>query len=67
MREQVKDIDLLKHIRDISKVLMEWEQQYSFDQVHGYYAINPHQLWQVIEQDIPTIQPIIENYITELE
>lgn len=33
--------------------------------VHGYYAINPHQLWQVVEQDIPIIKPFIEKYITE--
>ena len=33
--------------------------------VHGYYAINPNQLWQVIEQDIPKIIPFIEKYILE--
>ena len=114
MREPVKDIDRLNHIRDISIVLLEWKQQYTFDQVqanpilyygfvkhvemigeavymlssqfrethdslpwrdiesmrhvlvHGYYAINPHQLWQVIEQDIPVILPKIESFIRDL-
>ena len=115
MRESIKDIDRLHHILEISDTLLEWKQQYSYEQVnanpilyygfvkhvemigeavymltrsfcdthpelpwkdiegmrhvlvHGYYSINPHQLWQVIEQDIPVIRPQIENYIKELE
>lgn len=34
--------------------------------VHGYYAINPNQLWQVIEQDIPIIKPQIEKYLQDI-
>ena len=35
--------------------------------VHGYYAITPHKVWNVIEKDIPVLRPQIERYITELE
>lgn len=31
--------------------------------VHGYYAIKPEQVWQVITVDIPTLKPQIENLI----
>lgn len=113
MREPIKDLDRLQHILDISNVLLEWRQKYTFDEVqsnpilyygfvkhvemigeavymltadfrnshkelpwrdiesmrhvlvHGYYAINPNQLWQVIEQDIPVIKPQIERYLKE--
>ena len=35
--------------------------------VHGYYKINPKQLWNTIEQDIPELKPIIEQYYRESE
>lgn len=114
MREAIKDKDRLQHILDISNVLLEQKQKYTFEEVqanpilyygfvkhiemigeavymltiqfrethttipwrdiesmrhvlvHGYYAINPRQLWTVIEQDIPEIKPFIEKYIQEL-
>lgn len=113
MREPIKDSDRLQHILDISVVLLDWCQKYTFEEVqanlilyfgfvkhvemigeavymltpdfrnthpelpwrdiesmrhvlvHGYYAINPNQLWQVIEQDIPVIKPQIEKYLIE--
>ena len=34
--------------------------------VHGYYKIRPKQLWNTIENDIPTLRPYIETYIKEL-
>lgn len=34
--------------------------------VHGYYTIDPQQLWGVIEDDIPSLKPIIERYLQEL-
>ena len=33
--------------------------------VHGYYAINPQQLFRVITEDIPVLRPQIERYIKE--
>ena len=33
--------------------------------VHGYYAITPHKVWHVINNDLPTLRPQIENYIKE--
>ena len=35
--------------------------------VHGYYKINPKQLWNTIEQDIPELRPWIEQYYKECE
>lgn len=34
--------------------------------VHGYFSISPEVLWDVIENDIPTLIPIIRSYIEEL-
>lgn len=33
--------------------------------VHGYYTINPDDLWETIEYDIPSLKPHIEKYIKE--
>lgn len=33
--------------------------------VHGYYQIRPIQLWNVIENDIPKLRPLIEKYIAD--
>ncbi|MBD5261736.1 MAG: DUF86 domain-containing protein [Bacteroides sp.] len=35
--------------------------------VHGYFSISAEVLWDVIENDIPTLIPIIESYIEELK
>lgn len=31
--------------------------------VHGYYTISAEVLWDVIQNDIPTLIPILESYI----
>lgn len=31
--------------------------------VHGYYAIRPEQVWQVVEVDIPVLKPQIESLL----
>ena len=33
--------------------------------VHGYYQINPYQVWNIIQNDIPVFKPKIEKYIRE--
>lgn len=33
--------------------------------VHGYYAITPHKVWNVIEKDLPILKPQIEKYLQE--
>ena len=33
--------------------------------VHGYYAITPHKVWHVIQNDLPILRPQIERYIKE--
>lgn len=35
MRESIKDLDRLQHILDISNVLLEWRQKYTFDEVQA--------------------------------
>lgn len=35
--------------------------------VHGYYHIKPEQLWATVENDIPSLKPIIEKYYMELK
>lgn len=35
MREPIKDLDRLQHILDISNVLLEWRQKYTFDEVQA--------------------------------
>ena len=34
--------------------------------VHGYYTIEPEQLFATIQNDIPELRPIIEKYLKEL-
>lgn len=34
--------------------------------VHGYYAISPEKLWDVVENYVPKLKPIIERYYEEL-
>lgn len=34
--------------------------------VHGYFSISPEVLWDVIENDIPMLIPVIRRYIEEL-
>ncbi|MGM9743102.1 MAG: DUF86 domain-containing protein [Candidatus Cryptobacteroides sp.] len=31
--------------------------------VHGYYQIEPDQLWNTIDRDIPSLKPLIENIL----
>ena len=33
--------------------------------VHGYYAITPHKVWRVINNDLPLLRPQIDQYIKE--
>ena len=33
--------------------------------VHGYYMISPHKVWAVIDNDLPSLRPIIEQLIEE--
>ena len=35
--------------------------------VHGYYTINPRQLWNIIEKDIPTLKPQIEHLLETVD
>lgn len=35
--------------------------------VHGYFSINSDVLWDVIQNDIPKLIPVLEDYIRELE
>lgn len=35
--------------------------------VHGYFTISPDALWDVIQNDIPDMIPILEKYLKELE
>lgn len=34
--------------------------------VHGYFSISPELLWDVIENDIPSLIPILKSYLLEL-
>ncbi|MGM9790096.1 MAG: DUF86 domain-containing protein [Candidatus Cryptobacteroides sp.] len=31
--------------------------------VHGYYQIEPNQLWNTVDHDIPMLKPLIENIL----
>lgn len=33
--------------------------------VHGYYMITPHKVWNVIENDLPALRPLIERFVAE--
>ena len=33
--------------------------------VHGYFSISPDVLWDVIQNDIPALVPILKLYLTE--
>lgn len=35
--------------------------------VHGYYTIDPKQVWDTIDRDIATLKPYIEDFIREEE
>ena len=32
--------------------------------VHGYYTVSPEILWDVIQNDIPSMIPILESYLS---
>lgn len=34
--------------------------------VHGYYTINPVDLWQTVVVDIPTLKPQIDKILSEM-
>lgn len=34
--------------------------------VHGYFKITPEDLWDVIQNDIPSMIPVLEGYLSEL-
>ena len=59
---------LTKEFRDAHSDT-EWEviEKMRHVLVHGYYAITPHKVWNVINKDLPSLRPQIENYIAELE
>lgn len=33
--------------------------------VHGYFTITPEDLWDVIQNDVPVMIPILEKYLNE--
>ena len=33
--------------------------------VHGYFLISPPRVWNVINNDLPTLRPLIERFIEE--
>ncbi len=35
--------------------------------VHGYFKITPEDLWDVIQNDIPAMIPILERYFKEID
>lgn len=35
--------------------------------VHGYFTIIPEVLWDVVQNDIPAMIPILENYLMETD
>ena len=34
--------------------------------VHGYYQVDPEEVWNVIEQDIQPLKEQVEKYLTEM-
>ena len=113
MREEVRDIERLRHILEAANVLINYKDHHTLEEaqsdpivyyglvkhveiigeavykltleyrtnhpevnwddvermrhvlVHGYYKIRPHQLWETIITDVPTLKPIIERLIDE--
>jgi len=35
--------------------------------VHGYYTIDPEQLWDTLQNDIPELKPKIEQLLIDIE
>ena len=35
--------------------------------VHGYYQVDPEEVWNVIEQDLQPLKEQIEKYISEMQ
>lgn len=33
--------------------------------VHGYFTITPHKVWRVIDNDLPTLRPLIARFLEE--
>jgi uncharacterized protein with HEPN domain len=48
---------------------VEWEviENMRHVLVHGYFAITPHKVWRVIDNDLPVLRPQIERFIQEEE
>lgn len=73
---------LVKHVEIIGEAVYKLTQEYRSCHnevnwsdiermrhvlVHGYYKIRPQQLWNTIVIDVPTLKPVIERLIEELE
>lgn len=115
MREEVRDIERLRHILEAANVLINYKDHHTLEEaqsdpvvyfglvkhveiigeavykltleyrvnhpevnwddiermrhvlVHGYYKIRPHQLWETLETDIPTLKPQIETLIQQYQ
>ncbi|MBQ3249816.1 MAG: DUF86 domain-containing protein [Bacteroidales bacterium] len=35
--------------------------------VHGYYQVDPEEVWNVIEQDLLPLKEQVEKYLAEIE
>ena len=35
--------------------------------VHGYYQVDPEEVWNVIEQDLQPLKEQVEKYLAEME
>ena len=59
---------LTKEFRE-SHPEVEWEviENMRHVLVHGYFAITPHKVWRVIDNDLPVLRPQIERFIQEEE
>ena len=53
MREQVRDRGRLVAMRHFL--------------VHGYYQVDPEEVWNVIEQDLLPLKEQVEKYLAEME
>ena len=71
MRERLRDKERLVHILTSIDNLIDpeapWDKMEGMRHVlvHGYFLISPPKVWNVINNDLPTLRPLIERYIAE--
>ena len=69
MRESLRDIDRLQHIRERIDNVMSFLEGKTFEDMksHGYYTTSPIFIWETYTNDLPILLQQVTQFINEIE